>query len=82
MPIITLPDGSKREFEGSVCAMDIAESIGPGLAKATICASVDGELKDVSDSISHDASVSLITAKDPEGLEVIRHSFAHLIGHV
>jgi len=81
MPIITLPDGSKREFEGPVCAMDIAESIGPGLAKATICASVDGELKDVSDTISHDASVSLITAKDPEGLEVIRHSFAHLIGH-
>ncbi|RZO74726.1 MAG: threonine--tRNA ligase [Litorivicinaceae bacterium] len=81
MPIITLPDGSKREFEGPVCAMDIAESIGPGLAKATICASVDGELKDASDTISHDASVSLITAKDPEGLEVIRHSFAHLIGH-
>ena len=81
MPIITLPDGSKREFEVPVCAMDIAESIGPGLAKATICASVDGELKDVSDTISHDASVSLITAKDPEGLEVIRHSFAHLIGH-
>ena len=81
MPIITLPDGSKREFEGPVCAMDIAESIGPGLAKATICASVDGELKDVSDTIGHDASVSLITAKDPEGLEVIRHSFAHLIGH-
>ena len=81
MPIITLPDGSKREFEDPVCAMDIAESIGPGLAKATICASVDGELKDVSDSISHDASVSLITARDPEGLEVIRHSFAHLIGH-
>ena len=81
MPIITLPDGSKREFEGPVSAMDIAESIGPGLAKATICASVDGELKDVSDTISHDASVSLITAKDPEGLEVIRHSFAHLIGH-
>ena len=81
MPIITLPDGSKREFEVPVCAMDIAESIGPGLAKATICASVDGELKDVSDTIIHDASVSLITAKDPEGLEVIRHSFAHLIGH-
>ncbi len=81
MPVITLPDGSKREFEGPVCAMDIAESIGPGLAKATICASVDGELKDVSDTIIHDASVSLITAKDPEGLEVIRHSFAHLIGH-
>ena len=81
MPIITLPDGSKREFEGPFCAMDIAESIGSGLAKATICASVDGELKDVSDTITYDASVSLITAKDPEGLEVIRHSFAHLIGH-
>ena len=45
MPVITLPDGSKREFDGPVCAMDVAESIGPGLAKATICARVDGELK-------------------------------------
>ena len=81
MPVITLPDGSKREFDGPVCAMDVAESIGPGLAKATICARVDGELQDTSDIISHDANVSLITAKDSEGLEVIRHSFAHLVGH-
>ena len=81
MPVITLPDGSKREFDGPVCAVDVAESIGPGLAKATICARVDGELKDTSDIISHDANVSLITAKDSEGLEVIRHSFAHLVGH-
>ncbi|MGA1207516.1 MAG: threonine--tRNA ligase, partial [Litorivicinaceae bacterium] len=81
MPIITLPDGSQRTFQGPTSSMDVAESIGPGLAKATICARVDGVLKDASDIISHDAHVSLITAKDPEGLEVIRHSFAHLIGH-
>ena len=81
MPVITLPDGSQRLFQGPTSAMDVAESIGPGLAKATICARVDGELKDASDIISHDASLALITAKDPEGLEVIRHSFAHLIGH-
>ena len=81
MPVITLPDGSKREFEGSVCSMDVAESIGPGLAKATICARVDGELKDLSDIIDRNVSVSLITAKDPDGVDVIRHSFAHLIGH-
>ena len=81
MPVITLPDGSKREFEGSVCVMDVAESIGPGLAKATICARVDGELKDVSDIIDGDVNLSLITSKDPDGVDVIRHSFAHLIGH-
>ena len=81
MPVIILPDGSKRTFEGPVCAMDVAESIGPGLAKATICARVDGELKDASDIISHDAELALITQKDTDGVEVIRHSFAHLLGH-
>ncbi|MDB9863045.1 threonine--tRNA ligase [Litorivicinus sp.] len=81
MPVITLPDGSKRTFDEPISAMDVALSIGPGLAKATICARVDGELKDVSDVISSDAHVSLITQKDREGLEVIRHSFAHLVGH-
>ena len=81
MPVITLPDGSKREFDDPVSLIDVAHSIGPGLAKATICGRVDGELKDASDIINHDANVSLITAKDPEGLEVIRHSFAHLVGH-
>ena len=73
MPVITLPDGSKREFDDPVSLIDVAHSIGPGLAKATICGRVDGELKDASDIINHDANVSLITAKDPEGLEVIRH---------
>ncbi len=81
MPVITLPDGSKRTFDGPVTPMAVAESIGPGLAKATICARIDGELKDASDVIEQDANLALITAKDPEGLEVIRHSFAHLIGH-
>ena len=81
MPVITLPDGSKRKFDGPISAMDVAESIGSGLAKATICARVNGELKDTSDVISKDSSLSLVTLKDPEGLEVIRHSFAHLVGH-
>jgi len=81
MPVITLPDGSKRTFDDPVTPMAVAESIGPGLAKATICARVDGVLKDASDLIAQDADLALITGKDPEGLEVIRHSFAHLIGH-
>ena len=60
--------------------MDVAESIGPGLAKATICAGVDGEPKTYQIS-STEMSISLITSKDPDGVDVIRHSFAHLIGH-
>ena len=81
MPVITLPDGSKREFDGPISAIAVAESIGAGLAKATICARVNGDLKDASDSIEQDSNLSLLTLKDPESLEVIRHSFAHLIGH-
>ena len=81
MPLIKLPDGSVRDFNRPVCAMDVAQSIGPGLAKATICARVDGELQDVTDIIKSDVNLSLITAKDPESVEVIRHSFAHLVGH-
>ncbi len=81
MPVITLPDGSKRSFDGPVSSMAVAESIGAGLAKATICARVNGELKDASDLITEDSDLAIITAKDAEGLEVIRHSFAHLIGH-
>jgi len=81
MPVITLPDGSKREFEGSIRSLDVAEAIGPGLAKASVCARVDGELKDLSDIINSNVNISLITAKDPDGVDVIRHTFAHLIGH-
>ncbi len=78
---ITLPDGSRREFEHPVSVMDVAAAIGPGLAKATIAGAVDGRLVDASDLIEHDASLRIITAKDEEGVEIIRHSCAHLVGH-
>ena len=81
MITITLPDGSKREFDGPVSAMQVAESIGPGLAKATVAGKVDGRLVDASDLISQDAQLQIITPKDQEGVEIIRHSCAHLVGH-
>jgi threonyl-tRNA synthetase len=81
MPIITLPDGSQRQFPQAVSVMDVANDIGPGLAKATIAGKVDGVLVDASDIIATDAKLQIITAKDEEGLEIIRHSCAHLIGH-
>lgn len=81
MPIITLPDGSTREFEGPTTVMAVAESIGPGLAKATIAGRVNGELMDATLPFETDAAVQIITAKDEEGIEIIRHSCAHLIGH-
>ena len=81
MPVITLPDGSKREFDQPVTLMQVAEDIGPGLAKATVCGRINGELVDACELISEDADVTLITGRDEEGLEVIRHSFAHLVGH-
>ena len=81
MITITLPDGSKREFDGSVSAMQVAESIGPGLAKATVAGKVDGRLVDASDPISQDAQLQIITSRDQEGVEIIRHSCAHLVGH-
>ncbi|UZJ45145.1 threonine--tRNA ligase [Marinimicrobium sp. C6131] len=81
MPVITLPDGSKREFSQPVTLMQVAEDIGPGLAKATVCGRINGKLVDACELIENDAEVTLITGRDPEGLEVIRHSFAHLVGH-
>jgi threonyl-tRNA synthetase len=79
MPAITLPDGSQRQYDQPVSVMDIAADIGPGLAKATLAGEVDGRLRDASHLIEDDAEVRIITAKDPEGLEVIRHSTAHLL---
>jgi threonyl-tRNA synthetase len=79
--IITLPDGSERSFDAPVSIMQVAESIGPGLAKATVAGQVDGELRDASDIIDKDATLRILTAKDEEGVEIIRHSCAHLIGH-
>ncbi|MFQ6370924.1 threonine--tRNA ligase [Shewanella sp. YIC-542] len=81
MPVITLPDGSKREFAHPVSTMDVAADIGPGLAKACIAGRVNGQLHDACDLITEDAELSIITVKDQEGLEIIRHSCAHLLGH-
>ncbi len=81
MPIITLPDGSKKVFEKSVTILEIAESIGAGLAKATIAGKVNDVLLDATIPINKDSKVVIITSKDKEGIEIIRHSFAHLIGH-
>ncbi|GHA76202.1 threonine--tRNA ligase [Cognatilysobacter bugurensis] len=81
MIAITLPDGSRREFDHPVSVMDVAASIGPGLAKATVAGEVDGKLVDACDVIDHDAKLRIITPKDAEGVEIIRHSCAHLVGH-
>jgi threonyl-tRNA synthetase len=81
MPVITLPDGSQREFEQPVSIMDIAMDIGPGLAKATVAGRIDGELADACDKIEHDAKVEIVTPKDDDGVHIIRHSCAHLMGH-
>ncbi|MFS1703795.1 threonine--tRNA ligase [Alteromonas sp. AMM-1] len=81
MPVITLPDGSQRSFDNPVSVLDVAADIGPGLAKATIAGRVNGERVDACDIIESDAALQIITAKDEDGLEIIRHSCAHLIGH-
>ncbi|WP_296802464.1 threonine--tRNA ligase [Thiolapillus sp.] len=79
MPEITLPDGSKRSFDHPVTVADIAADIGPGLAKATLAGKVNGTLVDASTPIDSDADVAIVTERDEEGLEVIRHSTAHLL---
>jgi len=78
---ITLPDNSQRQFPGPVSVADVALSIGPGLAKMTVAGKVDGVLVDASDLIDHDARLQIITPRDQEGVEIIRHSTAHLVGH-
>ena len=78
---ITLPDGSIRHYESPTTIAQIAADIGAGLAKATVAGKVNGILRDASDPITADASVQIITPKDPEGVEIIRHSCAHLVGH-
>nr|ELR5133911.1 threonine--tRNA ligase [Providencia rettgeri] len=81
MPVITLPDGSQRQFDHPVSVMDVARDIGAGLAKACIAGRINGERVDACEMIEHDANVSIITSKDDDGLEIIRHSCAHLLGH-
>lgn len=79
MITVTLPDASRREYEAGVTVADVAQSIGAGLAKAALCGKVDGKLVDLSYKLEKDASVAIVTAKDPEGLELLRHSTAHLM---
>ena len=79
MPVITLPDGSQREFDQPVSVLDVAADIGPGLARATLAGEVDGKLVDAAHTIEDDAALRIVTARDEEGLEVIRHSTAHLL---
>jgi threonyl-tRNA synthetase len=79
MPVITLPDGSRREFDHAVTVMDVARSIGAGLAKATLAGRVNNQLVDAATVIDRDASVEIVTAKDEDGVDVIRHSTAHLL---
>ncbi len=79
MITVTLPDASRREYEAGVTVADVAQSIGAGLAKAALCGKVDGKFVDLSYKLEKDASVAIVTAKDPEGLELLRHSTAHLM---
>jgi threonyl-tRNA synthetase len=78
---VTLPDGSQRQFPGPVTVAEVAASIGPGLAKAALAGKVDGKVVDTAYKIEHDSPLAIVTAKDPEGLEVIRHSTAHLLAY-
>ena len=79
MPVVTLPDGSERKFDHPVTVMDVAQDIGPGLAKATLAGKVDGRLVDASYKIEDDAELAIVTERDEEGLDIIRHSSAHLM---
>jgi len=79
MPVVTLPDGSQRTFDQPVSVDEIAAAIGPGLRKAALAGRVDGKLVDTSHVVDRDATVAIVTEKDPAGLEVIRHSTAHLL---
>ena len=81
MPVVTLPNGTTKNFDGPVTIADVAASIGPGLAKAAVAGVVDGESLDMAMPINKDVDLRLLTAKDAEGIDIIRHSFAHLVGH-
>jgi threonyl-tRNA synthetase len=81
MPVITLPDGSQKHFDRPVTVGEVAAAIGPGLAKAALAGKVDGVLADTSAVIEHDAALSIVTDRDPEGLEILRHSAAHLLAN-
>ncbi|PKM42438.1 MAG: threonine--tRNA ligase [Gammaproteobacteria bacterium HGW-Gammaproteobacteria-1] len=79
MPTITLPDGSQRPFDHPVTVLDVAAAIGPGLAKAALAGKVDGRLVDTSHTLDHDVQLAIVTGRDEEGVDIIRHSTAHLL---
>jgi threonyl-tRNA synthetase len=81
MPVITLPDGSQKHFEHAVSVAEVAQSIGPGLARAALAGKLNGELVDTSALINADAALSIVTDKDADGLDIIRHSTAHLLAN-
>ncbi|HUO83177.1 MAG TPA: threonine--tRNA ligase [Gammaproteobacteria bacterium] len=81
MPIITLPDGSQRSYSEPVTVGRVAADIGAGLARAALAGEVDGRLVDLSTPVDHDARITIVTGRDPRGLEIIRHSTAHLLAH-
>jgi threonyl-tRNA synthetase len=81
MPVVRLPDGSERRFDAPLTAAQLAAAIGPGLARAALAAKVDGKLVDLSHVIDRDSQVAIVTDKDPDGLEILRHSTAHLLAH-
>jgi len=81
MLVVTLPDGSKREFDAAVRVLDVAQSIGSGLAKAALAGMVDGKIVDLSHVINKDSQLAIITDKSPEALEIVRHSTAHLLAY-
>src|SRR6202140_2262251 len=81
MPVVTLPDGSQRRFDHPVTVDEVAGGIGAGLRKAALAARVNGKLVDTSYVIGEDASLAIVTDKDPDGLDVIRHSTAHLLAY-
>ncbi len=79
MVAITLPDGSVRHYDGPVSGLDIAADIGPGLAKAALFLRIDGEVKDLAATVDHDAEIAILTARDDDALELIRHDAAHVM---
>src|SRR3972149_3817163 len=81
MPTIRLPDGSQKSFPGPVTVAEIAQSIGPGLARAALAGRVNGRLVDASYRVDGDADVAIVTGKDKDGLEILRHSTAHLLAY-
>ena len=81
MPQITLPDKTKKRIKDSITVEDLAKEIGPGLGKAVVAGKLDDVLVDASEEIKEDCKVQILTAEDAEGLEIIRHSCAHLLAH-